>query len=230
MRAFTATLIPLFLCALAHAQFGGGVGRVGDPGITHGPILGRPGATEIAVWVRTSRPDTFVVQYGVRGSEMKTTSEPVVTRLENDNTGWVLLKGLKPNSQYSYRVVRSSGSADPGGRRRLLPHVALGRKSTVMPAHNPRGLFNLKFEVGSCANQGEHSLGPSLPAYKTMLDQQADKRALRHHERRLAVRGQARLLAGCLAQAGGRTRARHAARGPAGPVHHRRLGELQERT
>jgi hypothetical protein len=38
------------------------------------------------------------------------------------------------------------------------------------PQLNPRGLFNFRFESGSCANQGEHGLGPGLPAYKTMLE------------------------------------------------------------
>jgi hypothetical protein len=58
-----------------------------------------------------------------------------------------------------------------GGSFRTLPSAEEHRHDV----YNPRGLFNVKFEAGSCANQGPHSLGPSLPAYKTMLDQHGDK-------------------------------------------------------
>ena len=37
------------------------------------------------------------------------------------------------------------------------------------PTHNPRGLFNFRFQFGSCANQNPKSgIGPSLPTYATM--------------------------------------------------------------
>ncbi|MBM3775028.1 MAG: alkaline phosphatase [Acidobacteria bacterium] len=60
----------------------------------------------------------------------------------------------------------------PAGSFRTLPDAADFRH----PEWNPRGLFNFRFEFGSCNNQNpRHSVGPSLPAFKTMLDRLQDK-------------------------------------------------------
>ena len=42
--------------------------------ITHGPILGRPGATEMRVWARTDRPGAFRVRFGATAGELDRTS------------------------------------------------------------------------------------------------------------------------------------------------------------
>ena len=154
----------------------------GTPAITHGPILGRPGSDRMGVWARTARPGKFRVRYGVDPQRLDKLSEPVVTRLENDNTGWIALKGLKADTKYHFQVVpaeagengaasASRDRAGPAGSFRTLPDGEEYRNAK----HNPRGLFNFRFEAGSCANQGEHSLGPALPAYKTMLGHLGDK-------------------------------------------------------
>jgi phosphodiesterase/alkaline phosphatase D-like protein len=137
----TVLALALFAATPAMAQLGGQQDR---GGITHGPILGRPGATEMAVWARTARPGAFVVHYGTRMSEMNATSVPATARLEADNTGWVLLKGLKPETQYFYRVATPGASplAGMSGSFRTLPAADDYRH----PAHNPRGLFNVTFE------------------------------------------------------------------------------------
>ncbi|MGY8717972.1 MAG: alkaline phosphatase D family protein, partial [Verrucomicrobiia bacterium] len=43
------------------------------------------------------------------------------------------------------------------------------------PEYNPAGLFNYRFEVGSCASQNPaNGIGPSLPAYDTLLREVKD--------------------------------------------------------
>jgi arylsulfatase A-like enzyme len=140
--------------------------------ITHGPILGRPGAHEMGIWVRTSRPCEFAVHLGELpdGFTRYATGR---TQLDSDNTGWVQLKGLKANTRYNYQVVPAGArhSDGTGGSFVTLPDSALYRQ----PQLNEKGLFNFRFEVGSCANQGQHSIGPDLPAYQTMLGRLKDK-------------------------------------------------------
>jgi alkaline phosphatase D len=141
--------------------------------VTHGPILGRPGATSVGVWARTSRPATLRVHYGTAADRLTQKSPPFKTRLEKDNTGWVLVERLKPGTRYYYRVAveDTTGKKEPDGFFLTLPSADSVRNER----HNPRGLFNFKFELGSCANQGEHSNGPSLPAYRNMFAQLAGK-------------------------------------------------------
>lgn len=139
--------------------------------ITHGPILGRPGAHTMSVWARMAQPGSFRVRYGLKPDALDQVSEPVVTRLDHDNTGWVRLHGLKADTRYHYQVTASDEKTGPGGSFRTLPDS----KDLVHPQHNPRGLFNFRFESGSCSNQGEHSIGPELPLYKTLLAQQKDR-------------------------------------------------------
>jgi len=129
--------------------------------ITHGPILGRPGVTSMGVWARTAEPGSFIVRYGLKADALDQSSSPVLTRLDHDNTGWLLLKGLQPDTHYHFQI----GDAGPTGSFRTLPDAADFKNAE----HNPRGLFNFRFEAGSCANQGKHGLGPALPAYATML-------------------------------------------------------------
>jgi len=135
--------------------------------VTHGPILGRPGPTQMGVWVRTEQPTAFQLRYGLEPDYLPFTSATVATQLDHDNTGWVLLSNLKPDTHYYYCVVapdRPQASAAQGSFR-TWPDAAAYRHSV----YNPRGLFNVRFESGSCANQGPHSIGPSLPAYGNMV-------------------------------------------------------------
>ena len=139
-------------------------------GITHGPILGRPGAHEMGVWIRTAQPSEFYVRYGTDAAALTSKSASAQTILEHDCAGWVSLKNLKANTRYHYQVMlvgKDDAQAGPAGSFRTLPDP----KDYFDPKVNPRGLFNFRFEVGSCANQGEHGLGPTLPLYKTMLEQ-----------------------------------------------------------
>lgn len=140
-----------------------------DPAtMTHGPILGRPATDSIAVWARTSQPARFVVHFGTTPERLaqKAASEP--TGIAHDNTGFVILRGLQPNTKYHYRVSVDDLPQGQPGSFRTLPTAA-------RTEHNPRGLYNFRFEVGSCANQNpQHGIGHALPTYTTMLRELRD--------------------------------------------------------
>ena len=141
--------------------------------ITHGPILGRLSCDGIGVWVRTSKPTQFCVRYQPRSEQGAAFFAYGRTHLANDNTGWVHITGLKPNTKYLYTVeITGSGSSTPQGSFTTL----LDEKQFRNPEHNPRGLFNFSFEF-ACGNSQnlKTSIGPALPAYKTMLDRLKDQ-------------------------------------------------------
>ena len=75
--------------------------------ITHGPMLGRVGASHIGIWARTSRPGSFLVRYGTDPGELISFSKPIITTLERDNTGWDLITNLEASTEYFYQVVTS---------------------------------------------------------------------------------------------------------------------------
>lgn len=135
--------------------------------VTHGPILGRLSNNGIGVWVRTSQPTKFRVSYRAESIEEEN-SAIGETYLEHDNTGWVHITGLKPNTKYAYEVeIPSSGYYMEGGTFITLPHSDQFRDLK----YNPRGLFNFRFEFGCGNSQNpESSIGSSLPAFKTMLE------------------------------------------------------------
>ncbi|MFN4260470.1 MAG: alkaline phosphatase D family protein [Gemmataceae bacterium] len=146
-----------------------------DNRITTGPMLGRLGATHIGVWARTAHPGTFQVRYGPRPDQLDQVSPPVPTTFARDCTGWVLLKGLKSNTKYFYRVEVPGQKEHPprlSGSFRTLPSPDDYRDAE----HNPKGLFNFQFEFACGNNQNpKHGSGPELPAFKTMLDQLKDQ-------------------------------------------------------
>jgi phosphodiesterase/alkaline phosphatase D-like protein len=143
--------------------------------ITHGPILGGLSDTTVAVWARTDRPGTFSVECFTAADAPPQAKATATTSLGHDNTGFALLGGLSPNTEYSYRLIDADGRplADP-----FHPSVALGGSFRTLPSDktfrhprlNPRGLFNFSFEFACGNNQDpQHGTGPSLPAFATML-------------------------------------------------------------
>ena len=71
MRALRLSIL-LFVCfALASLS-----GQQAPVTMTHGPILGRLGSTEIGVWIRTSRPGTFRVRFGLDPQHLDAVSPP----------------------------------------------------------------------------------------------------------------------------------------------------------
>lgn len=136
--------------------------------ITHGPILGRVSSDGIGVWARTLQPGPFTVLYGTSPDQLDQVAGPVTTMLEHDNTGWIHVTGLQPDTKYWYEVKNpfSTGRSGRGGSFRTLPDAA----AMTDPELNPRGLFNFSFEFACGNNQNpRHGLGPALPTFTTML-------------------------------------------------------------
>lgn len=142
--------------------------------ITHGPILGHVTTTEINIWGRTARPGEFRIRYGTDANRMDRLSDPVRTTFDHDNAAWAKITGLKPGTKYYFRLVAgpsNEGSAEHGGSFHTVPDSAAYRGPL-----NPKGLFNFRFQFGSCANQKPgNGMGPGLPAYQTMRRQLKDK-------------------------------------------------------
>jgi len=141
---------------------------------THGPILGRLSEDGIGVWARTAETGAFSVRYGTSPEKLDQMSPVVETELAHDNTGWVHVTGLEPNTKYYYELVLADAPAPSGrtGSFRTLPRS----KDYVDPERNPRGLFNFSFEFACGNNQNlAHSSGPALPAFATMLENIADE-------------------------------------------------------
>jgi phosphodiesterase/alkaline phosphatase D-like protein len=139
------------------------------PVFSHGPTLGRLGAHEIGIWARTVTPGTFWVRYGLSPEQLDKISEPVTTTIEHDNTGWAHITDLKANTMYYYALTVKGGNQtmyNKSGSFRTLPDTEEMRDANV----NPEGLFNFSFEYACGNSQGTNGYGPSLPAFKTMLD------------------------------------------------------------
>lgn len=142
------------------------------PVITHGPILGGSSPNSMLVWVRTSEPSKFIVT--VRSdSDQYDYAEVGKTSLQRDNTGWVKVRGLRPNTKYRYSVkIPSYAETEVFSSFRTLPSEDSFRNN----AHNPNGLFNFSFEFG-CGNYQNPKIhsGPLMPTYETMLKEISDK-------------------------------------------------------
>lgn len=126
-------------------------------GLTHGPMLGRPGATSMRVWVRTRKPTAFRIVYDTKlPLDAKSPGVEGRTDAAHDNTGTVDLTGLKPATRYYYGVMIDGRLADtrmgfdrPWPFFRTLPDAT----SYVDAKHNPTGRFNVGFSIGCGGSQ-----------------------------------------------------------------------------
>lgn len=135
-------------------------------------MLGNPTADSVRVWARTSDPDEFVVHYGLDPEALTERSQPAVTLLSNDNTGVAELKNLKSGQRYYYEVHVEGRPHGLPGSFLTLPSAEESRN----PDYNPEGLFNFRFQLGSCANQNpRHGIGHRLPVYERLNRDWADK-------------------------------------------------------
>ena len=158
MRFLVPSLMWLFLHIHAFAQR--------DPvRLTDGPMLGHVTSDSVRVWGRTSDPSEFVVRYGLFGEGMSNVSSPVATSLAHDNTGVAVLDELKSDARYDYQIWVNGRPHGERGTFKTLPD----QKALVDPEHNPDGLFNFRFQIGSCANQNPlHGIGHHTPTYETL--------------------------------------------------------------
>ncbi len=164
-----AAIIPLaFLLVVAAAA-----NAQRDPiRLTHGPMLGRPTAHSMHVWARTSDAGEFRVKFGTQADELKLTSAPATTTADHDNTGVAKLNALKPDTRYHYQVWVNDRPHGLPGSFMTLPDA----ESSKNEAHNPKGLFNFRFEIGSCSNQNPlHGNGHQLRTYEHLNRDWADK-------------------------------------------------------
>jgi alkaline phosphatase D len=140
--------------------------------LTHGPMLGNPTATSMAVWGRTSDPGNFVVRYGTVPGRPEFVSAPATTTLDHDNTGVTILRDLQPDTQYFYQIHVMERPQGIASSFRTLPSADDVRNAE----YNPEGLFNFRFEIGSCANQNPlHGIGHHSPTYENLNRDWADK-------------------------------------------------------
>ncbi|MCK0190888.1 alkaline phosphatase D family protein [Arenibacter sp. F20364] len=140
--------------------------------ITHGPILGHISHNSVRIWGRTSTPGPFNIVYQQTEVTSQTPKSVEVNSFRaDDTTGWTTLTNLEPDTVYSF-YLQVDGDKSKEGSFRTLPDS----KDYVNVTHNPEGLFNFKFEYGSCASQNpDNGIGPSLPTYTTMLKEVKDE-------------------------------------------------------
>lgn len=140
--------------------------------LTHGPMLGKQTAHSMAVWGRTSDPGEFVVRYGTSADRMDQVSQAAKTLLAHDNTGVVQLQDLKSDTQYHYQIWVNDRPHGLPGKFRTLPSP----DDTRNAEHNPDGLFNFRFQIGSCANQNPlHGGGHRATTYEHLNNTWADR-------------------------------------------------------
>lgn len=140
--------------------------------LTHGPMLGRPTAHSMAVWARTSDAGEFTVHYGPSPDRMDLVSRPATTTVGHDNTGVAHLTDLQSDTRYHYQVWVNGRPHGWPGTFRTLPSA----EDTRHEKYNPQGLFNFRFQIGSCANQNPlHGVGHRMPTYQHLNRDWADK-------------------------------------------------------
>jgi alkaline phosphatase D len=144
----------------------------GDPiTMTHGPMLGQLTSDSIVVWARTSQPTSFEVRYGTAPGKYEHSATSAATIWDHDCTGVAQLRALGSDTRYYYEVYVGGLRQGNAGTFKTLPDS----RNVQNPQYNPEGLFNFRFEIGSCANQNpEHGIGHSLPLYRTMNERIAN--------------------------------------------------------
>ena len=154
-------------------------------GLTHGPMLGRPTARSMRVWVRTAAPGDFRVLYDTRLplTVERSSSIKGKTQAAADNTGVVELTGLQADTRYYYGVVTATGLVDtrmgldrPWPSFRTLPDAS----SFADPLNNKQGRFNFAFSIGCCMRQKAQKEAEKFgiyadpPAFSTLHRRHAD--------------------------------------------------------
>ena len=142
--------------------------------ISHGPILGRPTPTSMGIWARTHRPGRFAIRYGSGPDQLDQTSATATTTLAHDNTGWINLQDLQPETRYYFEVFVPDEARFSGrhGTFRTMKDPSSYRD----PDLNPAGLYNFAFEFACGNNQNPASGGgPRLLALETALDRLRDR-------------------------------------------------------
>ena len=171
--AFAGMPLRAVACSLLFFSVSASSADDGDPiRLTHGPLLGHITADSVRVWGRTSQAGEFQVHYGVDAGHLDQQSGAATTTVGHDNTGVVTVQGLEPDIRYHYQIWVNDRPHGLPGTFRTLPSAESSKNSE----HNPQGLFNFRFQIGSCANQNPlHGVGHRLPTYENLNQDWADK-------------------------------------------------------
>lgn len=140
--------------------------------LTHGPMLGMVTSDSVRVWGRTSDEGEFEVHYDVDPLTLSHTSQSGRTSVDHDNTGVVEVTGLDADTRYHFQVYVNGRPHGLPGTFRTLP----SKQESYNAEHNPKGLFNFRFEIGSCANQNPlHGGGHRATTYEHLNRDWAEK-------------------------------------------------------
>lgn len=168
-------LMAIYFVSIAIGSLGSALAQQAgrDPvSLTHGPMLGQPTANSMVVWGRTSEPGEFTVHYGTDPDRCDQVSQPGATSIERDNTGTVRLSDLQPDTSYYYQVWVNERPHGLPGSFQTLP----SQESSRNDKYNPKGLFNFRFQIGSCANQNPlNGGGHRATTYEHLNQDWADK-------------------------------------------------------
>ncbi|MDH3613705.1 MAG: alkaline phosphatase D family protein [Gammaproteobacteria bacterium] len=138
--------------------------------VSHGPVLGRLGAGSVGVWTRTAQPAAFHVRYGTNERALDSRSATVATVLEHDNTAWVKLESLLPDTVYYYQVAVDTVA---GVDSDIFHFRSLPSAKQKVGQLNPDGLFNFAFSAMSCAKQSP-TMSQGATQHATLFRDAAD--------------------------------------------------------
>lgn len=140
--------------------------------LTHGPLLGQPNSKSMRVWVRTKKPVEFSIVYDTElPLSEKNQSVSGKTNLEDDNTGYVDLTGLKSDTKYYYGVVIDGHLIDtrmdyePG----FHSFHTLPTEEDYKADKNSEGLFNFSFGTSFGNNKNTDYRSGECPGYYQLL-------------------------------------------------------------
>jgi phosphodiesterase/alkaline phosphatase D-like protein len=139
--------------------------------VSHGPVLGRLGTDSVGVWARTTQPAAFHVLYGTNEQTLDTRSATVATLLEHDNTAWVELESLRPDTVYYYQVAVDTADGIDSDIFHFRSLPSAGQKVGQL---NPDGLFDFAFSLTSCAKQSP-TMSQGATPHATLVRDAGDK-------------------------------------------------------
>ena len=168
-------------------------------GLVSGPLLGRPQADSVRVWLQTTEPTPFEILVDTQlPLDDKSAVFSGETSAAKDMTGVVDITGLKSNQRYCYGVRINGELADlreamnsPWPSFRTLPTS----DDVIDPLHNPDGKFNVRFAVGHCASQAPIISGWSVCKHTSLRFDLAKPSAgdhVRYRQWRCHLRSRAR--------------------------------------
>jgi phosphodiesterase/alkaline phosphatase D-like protein len=139
--------------------------------VSHGPVLGRLGTDNVGVWARTTQPAAFHIRYGTNERALDSRSATVETVLEHDNTAWVELESLRPDTVYYYQVAVDTAD---GIDSDIFHFHSLPSAEQKVGQLNPDGLFNFAFSAMSCAKQSP-TMSQGATQHATLFRDAGDK-------------------------------------------------------